>query len=86
MAKLLGEVDLFGSFASIFDEDEYYGGASKVKAWSTVEYLAWVAKAIRESGWVSRGAVFQGKAQGPATADVAQTLWETYERQLRRGH
>lgn len=44
-----------------------------------ITYLAWVARAITEFGWVSRSAAYHGTAT--ATADVAIEMWNKFNKQ-----
>lgn len=60
-------------------DDDAYGYGSRDNTIDTIDYLGWVVKSIEESGWLSRGAAYDG-AYGTATADAAVTLRGMYLR------
>lgn len=56
-------------------EDWLQAGSAGTNTFLVEEYLAWVAKSIREDGWLSRGAAYERGASGTATADLAFQSW-----------
>ena len=64
-------------------EDMGWGGGGGSKYTDLAEYVAWVAKAIREVGWCSKGEAY-GTSKWP-TADVASNFMGEYAHQQRNG-
>src|SRR5687768_14751627 len=77
-AQALGLVEMF-ALACGYLEDEEGFRQQEPTTFSVVEYLAWVAKDVRENGWVSRT---QAREQGLlATADSAIEAYRTFLKQ-----
>lgn len=71
--RALASVELAGLLEEVFSsaEDDFGmgGGMRQAHTFDLATYLAWVAKSIREDGWVSRKTAMAGN--GSATADMA---------------
>lgn len=79
VAAALGLVEILALVRELFDsEDEAMKSDGEPKTYATVEYLAWVAKSIREGGWTSRAKARDTGCQ--ATADDALSTMLEYRR------
>jgi len=62
-------LDLYDEAREVeYDPFSYSGGSDYM---NLENFLYHVAAAVRLCGWTSRGAVYRGEEQGPATADIA---------------
>lgn len=72
--NIAARAEWVADLVNLGDDDELYGSANHAELrYETETYLAWVARACTESGWVSRSAAYHG--QDTATADVAAGLF-----------
>lgn len=71
-------IDFYSEAAdSEWDPDGYQDGSDYLNAQTYLAYTAW---SIRNHGWTSRGDVYDGTKQGPATADLAlNALFAKYD-------
>lgn len=79
VAKVLGRVEICALLKELFDGEMGYGGGGGGNLINTIEFLAWVAKEIRENGWVSRGKAYE--TGYTATADIARNTMLDYGKQ-----